>query len=169
MFQSFNQSLPLLGQTWTNFLITIKWLIRNWRIISPELWTFVHQVPNSYYPVRKLSSLTLYQDAHSAKLPNVRGPKNCFEDIYNSILTAKKFIYISGRFVNLIWNMIILDWVGNITRCNNWLSCQLVWLHHNHHKDNNIVKTQINFRVDPHFKLMKTQKRSQTLGKSVLN
>ena len=55
------------------------------------------QVPNSYYPVRKLSSLTLYQDAQSADSANVRGSRNCFEDIYNSILTAKKFIYISGR------------------------------------------------------------------------
>ncbi|KAL5265424.1 hypothetical protein ACHWQZ_G006213 [Mnemiopsis leidyi] len=54
-------------------------------------------VSNSYYPVRKLSSLTLYQDAHSTTPANLRGPRNCFEDIYNSMLTAKKFIYISGR------------------------------------------------------------------------
>ena len=55
-------------------------------------------VPHTYYPSRKVGALTLYQDAHSvSRTHGAHAPRNCFEDMYNGILTAKKFIYVSGR------------------------------------------------------------------------
>lgn len=55
------------------------------------------QVPDCYFPIRKQSNLTLYQDAHNHSENNGKEAPKAFEDMYNSILTAKKFIYISGR------------------------------------------------------------------------
>ncbi|KAF9618437.1 hypothetical protein IFM89_001160 [Coptis chinensis] len=66
-------------------------------------------VPNSYFPLRKGGSVTLYQDAH---VPNQMLPEilldggevfqqgKCWEDICHAILEAHHLIYIVGWSVN---------------------------------------------------------------------
>ncbi|GJN19948.1 hypothetical protein PR202_gb07268 [Eleusine coracana subsp. coracana] len=64
-----------------------------------------HDVPNTYFPLRRGTKVTLYQDAHVPEgcLPDIRldhGMRyqhgQCWRDIYDAICQARKLIYIVG-------------------------------------------------------------------------
>eukprot|EP01018_Ginkgo_biloba_P008009 Gb_19031 [translate_table: standard] len=62
-------------------------------------------VPNTYFPLRKGGTVSLYQDAHVPDdcLPDIRldggklfEQRKCWEDICHAILEAHHFVYIAG-------------------------------------------------------------------------
>ncbi|KAJ6805161.1 phospholipase D alpha 1-like [Iris pallida] len=59
-------------------------------------------VPNTYFPQRQSCMVTLYQDAHVAtKTPMAKNagryePRGCWEDIFEAITNARRFVYIAG-------------------------------------------------------------------------
>ncbi|KAK3156965.1 hypothetical protein QOZ80_2AG0114420 [Eleusine coracana subsp. coracana] len=64
-----------------------------------------HDVPNTYFPLRRGTKVTLYQDAHvpDGCLPDIRLDHGlsyhhgqCWRDIYDAICQARKLIYIVG-------------------------------------------------------------------------
>ncbi|KAH9624277.1 hypothetical protein KSS87_013023 [Heliosperma pusillum] len=66
-------------------------------------------VPRTYFPLRHGNRLTLYQDAHveDGMLPDFRLDNGmhyvhgkCWNDIFNSISTARRLVYITGWSVN---------------------------------------------------------------------
>ncbi|XP_061341037.1 phospholipase D alpha 1-like [Gastrolobium bilobum] len=72
---------------------------------SEGIWTPFVGVPRTFFNQRQGCSVTLYQDVHVPRsylpwIPISGGryyePGRCWEDIFNAIMEAKQFIYITG-------------------------------------------------------------------------